>query len=200
MMKRDPRNLLKEFRALAPARRPIGIQRWSFRRVGMILLTMAIVGITIAIGVELLFPDDRALSEPAPAPACDTNRTLILMAQAVPTADELPCVEFNHLGWRVTRITVGRDRAAFVLGVAEDEAQVVVTVTPECPSNRAPPVTVTEIDGGCVTYSASVPEGAEPVPSFEPEGGLSFLSRARLVEFVESETGLRLCGRGVPCP
>ena len=32
-MKRDPRDLLGEFRALAPPRRPIGLQRWGARRV-----------------------------------------------------------------------------------------------------------------------------------------------------------------------
>ena len=34
-MKRDPRDLLGEFRALAPARKPIVLQRWSLRRVGL---------------------------------------------------------------------------------------------------------------------------------------------------------------------
>jgi hypothetical protein len=61
-------------------------------------------------------------------------------------------------------------------------------------------VTFVEVDGGCVRYVASVPEDAEPVPSFDPGDGLSFVSRASLVRFVENESGLRLCGRGVPCP
>ena len=34
-MKRDPRDLLGEFRALAPQRPPIVLQRWSIRRVGL---------------------------------------------------------------------------------------------------------------------------------------------------------------------
>src|SRR5947208_10168679 len=40
MMKQHRPELLEEFRALAPARRPIAIQRWSFRRVGTIVLTI----------------------------------------------------------------------------------------------------------------------------------------------------------------
>jgi hypothetical protein len=36
-MKRDPRDLLGTFRALAPARAPITLQRWSPRRVGLAL-------------------------------------------------------------------------------------------------------------------------------------------------------------------
>jgi membrane-associated phospholipid phosphatase len=39
-LKADPRPLVAEFRALAPPRRPISIQRWSVRRVGLILATI----------------------------------------------------------------------------------------------------------------------------------------------------------------
>jgi membrane-associated phospholipid phosphatase/tRNA A-37 threonylcarbamoyl transferase component Bud32 len=35
MVKSDGRNLVEEFRALAPAREPIRIQRWSLRRIGL---------------------------------------------------------------------------------------------------------------------------------------------------------------------
>jgi hypothetical protein len=42
-MKRDPRDLLGEFRALAPAREPIVLQRWSIRRVA---LAAGLLGIT----------------------------------------------------------------------------------------------------------------------------------------------------------
>jgi tRNA A-37 threonylcarbamoyl transferase component Bud32 len=197
MMKRDPRNLLKEFRALAPPRRPIAIQRWSFRRAGLILLTMAIFGLLIAFGWGVLFPDDRAVGEPA----CGTNRTMVLMAQAVPSAEQLPCVDVMPLGWYVISTSVIRHRATFVLGVSDLEPLVEVTLTPACAdTNRGPSVTVIEGAGGCVRYTASAPEGAEPVPSFDPGDGLSFVSRASLVRFVDNESGLRVCGRGVPCP
>ena len=36
-MKKDPRDLLGTFRALAPPREPIPLQRWSIRRVGLAL-------------------------------------------------------------------------------------------------------------------------------------------------------------------
>lgn len=39
-MKEEGKDLLKEFRQLAPKRRPVAIQRWSFRR---ILLTAQVV-------------------------------------------------------------------------------------------------------------------------------------------------------------
>jgi hypothetical protein len=40
-LKEEPRDLIAEFRSLAPARPPISIQRWSSRRIG---LTVSVVG------------------------------------------------------------------------------------------------------------------------------------------------------------
>ena len=50
-MKRDPRDLLGEFRALAPQRPPIVLQRWSVRRVGLAAAMLAIVTVA-AFGTE----------------------------------------------------------------------------------------------------------------------------------------------------
>ncbi|MGZ8611238.1 MAG: RIO1 family regulatory kinase/ATPase domain-containing protein, partial [Actinomycetota bacterium] len=42
MMKRDGRDLIAEFRRLAPPHEPIPIQRWSLRRVGLTLWVLAV--------------------------------------------------------------------------------------------------------------------------------------------------------------
>jgi hypothetical protein len=47
-LKEDPRDLIAEFRALAPARPPISIQRWSSRRIG---LTVAVLGGTLVLTI-----------------------------------------------------------------------------------------------------------------------------------------------------
>jgi len=47
-LKEDPRDLLAEFRELAPPSRPISIQRWSTRRIG---LTVGVVGSAIILTV-----------------------------------------------------------------------------------------------------------------------------------------------------
>jgi hypothetical protein len=47
-LKEDPRDLIAEFRELAPARPPISIQRWSSRRIG---LTVAVVGGTMVLAI-----------------------------------------------------------------------------------------------------------------------------------------------------
>jgi tRNA A-37 threonylcarbamoyl transferase component Bud32/membrane-associated phospholipid phosphatase len=51
-LKQDARDLLGEFRALAPARPPIKIQVWSWRRVALTLgvLVVAVVGLAFGIG------------------------------------------------------------------------------------------------------------------------------------------------------
>ena len=49
MMKDDGRDLLEEFRALAPARDPVRIQRWSLRRVG--LTVTALLALLFALGL-----------------------------------------------------------------------------------------------------------------------------------------------------
>ena len=52
MMKEQGRDLLAEFRALAPSRRPISIQRWSLRRVmltiGVLFLAFLAVGMVVS--------------------------------------------------------------------------------------------------------------------------------------------------------
>jgi hypothetical protein len=39
-MKKSERDVLAEFRSLVPARRPIRIQRWSWRRIGLTFATL----------------------------------------------------------------------------------------------------------------------------------------------------------------
>jgi hypothetical protein len=49
VLKRDGRNLMSEFRALAPARRPVAIQRWSLRRVALGVALVAVVAIVVVL-------------------------------------------------------------------------------------------------------------------------------------------------------
>ena len=58
-MKRDPRDLLAEFRTLAPQRRPIVLQRWSARRVTLATAMLAIFAVTTVFGVGLLVSGQR---------------------------------------------------------------------------------------------------------------------------------------------
>ena len=56
-MKQDGRDLVTQFRAMAPQRRPISLQRWSVKR---ILLVVAVaLGLLIAFNVLQLFDPDE---------------------------------------------------------------------------------------------------------------------------------------------
>ena len=79
-MKRDPRDLLAEFRTLAPHRRPIVLQRWSVRRVTLAAVMLALFAVPTVVGVGLLVPGGAFTGH---APDCGTGHTMILAAQAV---------------------------------------------------------------------------------------------------------------------
>jgi hypothetical protein len=208
-MKQDGRDLLERFRALAPARHRMTIQRWTLRRVGLIVLTLLIVVAAGAFSLSLFFPSRGEVA----APSCGTNRTMILMAQAIPSATELPCIQSLPLGWSLSAATIVRGRARFELLVMRGGGSgslqldlggaaplVDVTFAPTCPTTGSDPtITVIEVDGGCVAYRSSLPAGVGPVPSFDPGGGLSFVPRSELVAFVDHEEDLILCGAGAPC-
>jgi tRNA A-37 threonylcarbamoyl transferase component Bud32/membrane-associated phospholipid phosphatase len=208
-MKQDGRGLLDEFRGLAPQRRPIAIQRWSFRRLALIVFTVVVVVVATSTGVSLLFPS-RAT---ALRPACGSGRTMQLMAQSVPSATRLPCVRSLPVGWVVGSERIVRDRATFTLefdfGLGQPPGPgegallnpVTVTLTATCPPTEGDsPIQILRFDGGCVTYETSIPDDAAAIPSFDTGGGLSFVERADLVTFVDEEEGLTLCGAdAAPC-
>jgi hypothetical protein len=212
-MKQDGRDLLEQFRALAPPRPPVTVQRWSFRRVGMILLTVLIVIAAGAFSLSLFFPSRGEVL----TPSCDTNRTMILMAQSVPSAQQLPCIRSLPLGWSLSGATIVRGRAAFQLLVMGGDGGgggsvqlhlgqngggpvVDVTLTPICPVTVDNATTqAIEVPGGCVTYRSSLPAGVGPVPSFDAAGGLSYVPRSELITSVEGDEDLILCGAGAPC-
>ena len=191
-MKADGRGLLETFRALAPPRKPIGIQRWSVRRVLLIIAAFFLTLLTLLIGFALFLPSRGEVGHAD----CGTGRTMQLMAQAVPTATELPCIEELPLGWATEQASVVRDRASFTVGIGSDEmvSPVTVTLAATCPEDAS--VEAIPIEGGCVTYQ--VPPGTEPgsVPSFG--AGLSFVERSELVAAVERDTDLVLCGAHAP--
>jgi serine/threonine protein kinase len=76
LIRRDPRDLLGQFRALAPPRKPIIMQRWSARRVALAAAAIAIILFAVVYG-QLLFaifiPSPRDLS--VKAPYCGAGRT-----------------------------------------------------------------------------------------------------------------------------
>jgi hypothetical protein len=111
-MKRDPRDLLAEFRKLAPQRRPIVLQRWSVRRVSLAAAMLALFVVPAVFGITLLLP----ASDPGVhAPDCGTGHTMILAAQAVPSAAFLPCIAALPPGWTTVNAEIASGQASFEL-------------------------------------------------------------------------------------
>ena len=208
-LKADGRKLLARFRELAPARRRVAIQRWSWRRLLLIVLSITVVSIAASYGISLFFPSRGDVF----APACDQTRTMILMAQAVPTAERLPCIEDLPLGWHVTGTRIERGRAELDLevgftggngievqvGGTTRSATTNVILTETCPTTADPTAETIDVTGGCVLFRTSLPAGEGPGVSFDTGGGLSFADRSTLVATVEQQSDLALCGAGADC-
>ncbi len=197
-MKADGRGLLETFRELAPPREPITIQRWSVRRVLLIIATLLVLLLTVLTGIALFIPSRGDVS----AATCGTGRTMQLMAQAVPTATKLPCISELPLGWGSAASSVVNDKAIFSVAIGSDMANpVTVTLTETCPADIGDPTTqLIPVDGGCITYQ--MPTGIEPgsVPSFGVGTGLGYVDRADLVAAVEQNEDQILCGAfASPC-
>jgi tRNA A-37 threonylcarbamoyl transferase component Bud32 len=156
-MKRDPRDLLAEFRTLAPQRRPIVLQRWSVRRVSLAAAMLALFAVPAVFGVVLL----PAPSNPAAhAPDCGTGHTMILAAQAVPSAAFLPCIAALPPGWTAAGAEIASGQASFVL----DSGSVAVPGGVQFvlgPSGQLQTVTIT------LTATCDI-AGARQIPSSQP--------------------------------
>jgi hypothetical protein len=220
-MKRDPRDLLGEFRALAPRRPPIAIQRWSIQRVALTAAVLAVALVAVFIGVQTVAPGGNP---GASAPRCGTGHSMILSAQAVPSAALLPCIAALPTGWSTgdADITSGHTRFWLDSDRAGPHA-ITVTLTAACdttgaqqirsdhpgtrrfehPLSRQPhfaSLRFYTFPGGCVTYQFSFAPGASPTLAGAVDSALSFQPRSVLVDFIRRTEGLALCGRGAPCP
>ena len=226
-IRRDPRDLLGEFRALAPPRPPIILQRWSARRVALaaaalVITAAAVLFWPVVFGVFLPGPGPTDLS--LNAPSCGTGPTMILSAQAVPSAAMLPCITALPPGWSITAtyITSGNTTISLNSDRAGPSA-ITVTLTAACdtsgaqqvpsgqPGTRrfdgqgslAPQFTAVRyytFPGGCITYQFLFTPGASPALASAADSALSFQPRSALVDYVRRTEGLALCGRGAACP
>jgi membrane-associated phospholipid phosphatase len=220
-LKRDPRDLLGEFRALAPPRRPIALQRWGSQR-------LVLAGSVLAAAVIALWVSESAF-RPANAlgvypPVCGIGGSMILSAQAVPSSAKLPCIAALPSGWTATNTEMINGQAQFWLNSdrAGDRA-ITVTLTARCDTSGAiripsdqpgarryerplslhPKFALVRMyifPGGCVTYQFSFVTGAASSLAIPIDTAITFEPRSVLVEHVQRTENLALCGRGAACP
>jgi hypothetical protein len=217
-MKRDPRDLLAEFRKLAPPRRPIVLQRWSARRVILAAAMLALFAVPAVLGLGLLLPTSNPSVR---APACGTGRPMILAAQAVPSAAFLPCIAALPPGWTAGDAESVNGKATFWLDSGQAGAQAVTIVLtaacdtsgtrqipsgqpgtrllerPASPLAQHPGVRFYTFPGGCATYQFG--PAVSPALAAAASSALRFVPRSALVGYVRRTAGLALCGRGAAC-
>ena len=221
-MKRDPRDLLGEFRALAPQRPPIVLQRWSVKRVALAAAMLAVIVVAVGQTGNAFFPAARNLG--ARAPTCGTGHSMILSAQAVPSAALLPCIAALPAGWSIDGVDIASGKASF--GLDSDRAgehAATITLAAACDTTGARQIPSDQpgtrrferplslvpqfsdlrfytFPGGCVSYEFRFAPGASPVLAGTASSAVDFVPRSRLVGYVRQTEGLALCGRGAACP
>jgi membrane-associated phospholipid phosphatase/serine/threonine protein kinase len=222
-MKRDGRDLIAEFRAMAPERRPIALQRWGIRRV---LLAGALVAATLFAVAQTadLFRPAHDVTVRA-SPDCGTSNLMILAAQSVPSSTLVPCVGTLPAGWKLERVHVRRNQTRFWLSssaAGHNAVEVELTRPNLCDVSDADSVPSDEIGtrryerpeqfqpslrstryylfpGGCVTYRFAFKDGASPSLAVYADSALTFQPRDELARTVRDRTDLRLCGAGEKC-
>jgi tRNA A-37 threonylcarbamoyl transferase component Bud32/membrane-associated phospholipid phosphatase len=217
LMREKGRDLHAEFLELLPERpRPIAIQRWSIRRIGLAVLTLLFAAVILNIGWGLLIGDGGVENEPIEAQTlrCAPHEPLLLMAQSVPTASLVPCVEILPAGWTLGDVFVGNGRSRFTLTsdrggvlVAELAASCdlagAVELTSERPGARrylriernAAGVAMTRtytFPGGCVTQRLVAPEASRQQLAGESSSALGFTTRDALAAALRRDSGGRL--------
>src|SRR5215207_4923910 len=220
MMKRDGRDLIEQFRRLAPPRRPIGLQRWSVRRVALVL---GLVAVTVfsAVQITSMFRPYHDLPI-GDSPDCGTGDDAITVAQSVPSATLVPCIATLPAGWELGGVHVKRGRSTFWLDsdlAGSRAVEATLTARDECDVSDATPVPSDEVGteryeqperlppglrstryylfpGGCVTYRFEFADEATPGLMFSADQALAFQPRSIHLDHVRATTGLDLCGAG----
>jgi hypothetical protein len=177
------RNLHAEFIRLLPSPpRPIPVQRWTGRRVGLWAAILALVVLGV-LNSRYFFNNEDAVQTPLMVKdvGCGDLEPLWLLAQSVPSASLVPCVQLLPAGWSVAEVAVnnGRSVITFDHDRAGKRALVVeltaaacdrpgTRVTSEQPEARrywrvdhtAPSFSATrsyDFPGGCITEQLTVP-------------------------------------------
>jgi tRNA A-37 threonylcarbamoyl transferase component Bud32/membrane-associated phospholipid phosphatase len=144
MLRAQGRNLHAEFIRLLPSPpRPIRVQRWSARRIGLwaAILTLLVLA---ALNPRQLFDNEDAVATPLGVKnvGCADLEPLWLMAQSVPSASLIPCLQLVPVDWKVAKVTVNNGRSVITLDHDRGgRAAMVVRLTASCDLAGATEVT-----------------------------------------------------------
>jgi tRNA A-37 threonylcarbamoyl transferase component Bud32/membrane-associated phospholipid phosphatase len=210
MVRDGGRDLRAEFLRLLPERpRPVPIQRWTPRRLGLMLATFLGVVFILVPATFLASPfgiEDLYSPAIGTAPSCRSYEALWLMSQSVPSASLVPCITFLPAGWSPAGAQSSNGQSSFALDSDRVGVQAVrVQLTRTCTLGRVTPVPsdqpgisryqeVIAIEpgrryqgavyfvfrGGCVTYRLDLRSDQQARPLAEVNRTLGFVSRDQL--------------------
>ncbi|HEX8859883.1 MAG TPA: hypothetical protein VGC06_12490, partial [Actinomycetes bacterium] len=218
MLRAQGRDLHAEFVRLLPAPpRPIPVQRWSARRVGLGAMIVLLL-VLVVLNPTVIFDNRMAVRTSLGIHSLDCAQLepLWLAAQSVPSASLVPCVRTRVPGWTVGDVAVNNGRSVITLD--HDRAgkgAVVVRLAADCDTTGAvqtpspqPGVTryqrfdqstsafgATWYDrfaGGCVTYRLHSTSDVEGSFAIELPGMLRFTTRDTLRQALSERSGGRL--------
>lgn len=145
-----------------------------------------------------------SIEETMPAPSCGSGGSSFIVAQSVPGASQVPCLETLPDGWSVASVSVNQDRSVITLD--SDRAGVgaaTLRLVPACDVSAAVPATsefrVTErfehikqlapgfrasryyrFEGGCVTWDFEFDEEASATEAVALGEALRLIPRQEL--------------------
>jgi len=180
-------------------------------------------GIALAAGVavQAFVPAANAGAYPL---QCGTGHTMILAAQAVPSASLVPCISALPAGWQAGGADIASGHSRFWLNSDQaGDTAVTITLSATCDTSGAQetpsdlpgarrferPLSFRPrfallrfytFPGGCVTYRFKFAPGKSSILAIPVDTAVDFVPRATLVDYIRSTEGLALCGRGAPCP
>jgi tRNA A-37 threonylcarbamoyl transferase component Bud32/membrane-associated phospholipid phosphatase len=218
MLRAQGRNLYAEFVRLLPSPpRPIRMQRWSARRVGLWAAILALL-VLAALNPRHLFDNEDAVATPLGVKdvGCGDLEPLWLMAQSVPSASLIPCLQFASVDWKVAEVAVNNGRSVITLDHERGgRAAMVVRLSASCDLAGATEVTSEQsgarrylrldrnstefsatraytFPGGCVTqrFRGAGPNAFRLSDTASTEFG--FISREELRQALSQRSGGRL--------
>ena len=227
LLRGQKRDVLGRFRELAPDAPPISIQRWSWRRAALTagVLICVITALSAVLGnlsgaglLEAPKATAAAYSAVLKTPECRSPGAdqVVLMAQSVPSASLLPCLDALPLGWTFQAMDVRDGRTRLFLAsdrVGPHSLEVILASgcdtshATEVPSdergarqfeqieditNRYSGVRYYIFDGGCVKYRFDFSGQGRTALGREASLALGFVRTGAVERLVRAHTGASL--------
>jgi membrane-associated phospholipid phosphatase/tRNA A-37 threonylcarbamoyl transferase component Bud32 len=218
MLRAQGRDLHAEFLSLLPERpAPISIQRFSLRRIGLALLVVCALLVAVPMLVSWAVQTDRANSSLYTSDiGCSDQEALWLMAQAVPSATLVPCLQVAPPGWSLNDVKAGSGFATIVFNTDRPHQEVAATVEllPSCDLTGATEVSSEQpgarryiridraaspdlvirsyaFQGGCITERFTSADSPEDLAG-QASTAFGFVTRDQLARDLSRRSGGRL--------